>query len=176
MKEQNNFQINEEQCKHFLEQQKQIAKAKAEALAKSAETLKEELELSDIDCADLLHKSELVKITCASISEPKMFVYNEDTQLWELKGSMPKVTKAIHTILKKMVDKKVKELDTILNSVSALKSEQTKTDKKGFNDMDKTLKDVKKAVKALGATKKLQDIFKVAGDCMCNEAEFNKRC
>ena len=166
MKNENDFQINEEQCKQFLEQQKQIAKAKAKALIKSAETLKEELELSDNDCADLLYKSGVVKITSVKASEPRMFVYNEDTQLWELKDSMPKVNKAIHTILKKMVDKKVTELTTILETLSKVSDQ---------SNNDKMLKELKKSVKSLGATNKRQNIFRCAGDCMCSETEFNKK-
>ena len=184
MTDQNDFQINEADTKKLNELQKkqeQLAQAKRLAIQKSVDKLKEELELSDMDCANMLNKSGVVKITCVKQSEPRMFVYNEKTQLWELKESMPKVNKAIHTILKEVADKKLAQLSILLNS----KRENTppKTNKNGFkesifaghHEMTKEMKDCKKAVKSLGSTNKLQNIFKSAGDCMCSESEFNKK-
>ena len=184
MTNQNDFQINEEQCKQFLKQQEALTKAKQVALQQSVDTLKEELELSDIDCAEMLFKSGVVKITSVKASEPRMYVYNDKTQLWELKESMPKVNKAIHTILKAEADKKLKELNTLLHSIKDTnKDKPQKTDAKGFKEsvfapylqMSKQLDDCKKKVRALGSTTKLQNIFKSAGDCMCSESEFNQK-
>ena len=162
MTNQKDFQINEEQCKQFLQQQEALTKAKQAALQKSVDTLKEELELSDFDCTEMLFKSGVVKITSVKASEPRMYVYNDKTQLWDLKGSMPKVNKAIHTILKAEADKKLAQLEALFNSNNAPQLKQ--------------LADCKKKVRgALGSMQKMQNIFKAAGDCMCSESDFNKK-
>ena len=154
-------EIDPEEYAELLELKKQKDEAQAVQLAnaKKKDTLKDELSLTDIQCADMLAQTGKVKITSTD-KKPCMYVWNEETTLWEMKNSTPKINKTISSLLKPLAKEKLDELALLMGD--------TKAEKAQFKKFEGN-------VKSLESATKLHNIFISCGDCMVQERLFNSK-
>ena len=141
-----------------LKKQKDEAQALALATAKKQDTLKDELSLTDIQCADMLAQTGMVKITSTDNKKPCMYVWNEETTLWE--NSSHRVNKTISSLLKPIAQKKLDELAPLMGDSKAAKAQYKKFEGN---------------VKSLESATKLHNTFISCGDCMVQERLFNSK-
>ena len=110
---------------------------------------------------------------------PVMYVWNEKTLLWELKEGLPKVNRVIHSLLvptlRKKIDDAYKAIDAVTLEYQFVDQEKKNELTTCFLEAREALKKAEKKVKSLGSAGKLQSIFKVCGDCVGTESEFNQK-
>ena len=154
-------EIDQKEYAELLELKKQKDEAQALQLAnaKKKDTLKDELSLTDIQCADMLAKAGTVKITSTD-KKPCMYVWNDETTLWEMKNSTPKINTTISSLLKPIAQKKLEELAPLMGD--------SKTEKSLYKKFEGN-------VKSLESATKLHNIFISCGDCMVQERLFNSK-
>ena len=133
----------------------------------------------DVECADMLRDSDMIRITCSRIQNPVMYVWNEKTLLWELTEGLPRVNRVINSLLVPRLRNKIKAAYRAIDKVTleyqfADQATQNTLTTCLLNARD-DLKKAEKKVRSLGSAGKLQSIFKVCGHCVGTESEFNQK-
>ena len=164
-------QINDTQMQALLkkEQAKLIKAQQLKVLKNKVHEIEQQFTFSDMQCAQLLAKTNQVKITNASSKKPRMYMWNETNTLWEPLEGIPKINTALHDLLVPTLEKQIKDAHQKLNQLAADNESEIIT--KGRAAPMKAEKNLVN----LGSTNKLQNIFKSCGKCVVSETEFNAK-
>ena len=171
MMNQNDFQINDTEMKELLKkEQAKIMKAqRLKVLKNVVHEIEKQFSFTDNECAQLLAKTNEIKITNASQMKPRMYVWKESIKLWEPLTDFLRINTAIHDLLVPTLEKQIEEGHRRLNQLAAQHDSDIIT--KGRAALMKA----EKKLLDLGSTKKRQNIFKSCGKCVVPETDFNKK-
>ena len=168
------------QAKQEEDAAKEAQLKKLHDLCVKVDAIKNELLFTDSQCAEMLTKSKVIKITNVSMKNPCLYIWNSETTLWEKTEGMPRIITTIYKLIVPLVSKKIEDADKAVRSVEmqyegAAASNVKKELEKELQKARNTIRTARKKLVELGSSNKRQNIFRSCGDCVVSETEFNKK-